>query len=225
MRAWRAAVAANKRTRNLLFRWLRRTTHGAMKRAWMRWVEATTVCVGLAPSLIAPQQLHTLLLVPLRALRTAAAPSLQVCPTPLFSCRVYTTARARGVLFPCALLFATTRSGASCRCTASAWRTWSESSWGRSQLWSSSTCPVCCILSKLTLEALVMAGCEAGVGLVGDAGRLGSASLFGPAMHAIACDQCRVVPRLVCCAFVCLCCGSAGRRRSGRRLSAPSPAR
>lgn len=45
MRAWRAAVAANKRTRNLLFRWLRRTTHGAMKRAWMRWVEATTVCV------------------------------------------------------------------------------------------------------------------------------------------------------------------------------------
>ncbi len=43
MRQWRVAVAVNRRTRWLLSRWLRRTTHGAMKRAWLKWVEATTV--------------------------------------------------------------------------------------------------------------------------------------------------------------------------------------
>ena len=58
------------------------------------------VCEGLAPSLIAQQQLHSPFLVPLRALRTAPAPSLQVCPTPLFSSRVYVTVRTCGCLVP-----------------------------------------------------------------------------------------------------------------------------
>ena len=43
VREWRAVTLLQRRTRALLYRWLRRTTHGAMKRAWMRWGEATTV--------------------------------------------------------------------------------------------------------------------------------------------------------------------------------------